>query len=70
MELIAHIIYLVGIALCITLGAGGVALGQGYAGGVAAEGDARQAAAHVPVRQGLLIGCAFLESGCVFSLIV
>lgn len=70
MELIAQLIYFVGIALCITLGAGGVALGQGYAGGVAAEGDARQTAAQGPVRQGLLIGCAFLESGCVFSLIV
>jgi F-type H+-transporting ATPase subunit c len=70
MELIAALIYFGGVALCIVLGAGGVALGQGYAGGVACEATARQQLAQQPVRQGLLIGCAFLESGCVFSLIV
>jgi F0F1-type ATP synthase membrane subunit c/vacuolar-type H+-ATPase subunit K len=70
MELIAALVYFGGIALCIVLGAGGVALGQGYAGGVACEGTSRQGLAQQPVRQGLLVGCAFLESGCVFSLIV
>ncbi len=70
MELIAALIYFIGLSLCIAVGAGGVSIGQGYAGGVATEGIARQGAAYGPVRQALLVGCAFLESGCVFSLIV
>ena len=70
MELVSLLIYFIGVALCIVVGAGGVALGQGYAGGIATEGSARQAIGQAPIRQALLIGCAFLESGCVFSLII
>lgn len=70
MELVCAVIYFLGLALCIAIGAGGVSLGQGYAGGIAAQGVARQTLAYGPVRQALLVGCAFLESGCVFSLIV
>lgn len=70
MELIAALIYFGGAALCIAIASGGVAIGQGYAGGISTEGSARQTLAQGPVRQSLLIGCAFLESGAVFSLIV
>jgi len=70
MELISGLIYFGGLVACIGIGAGGAAIGQGYAGAIAAEGIARQTLAERPVRQALLIGCAFLESGCVFSLII
>jgi len=69
-ELISALIYYLGIALCIVFGAGGGSLGQGYAGGVATEGVARQRAAYSPILQSFLVGCAFIESGCVFSLII
>ena len=70
MELMASLIYYGGIALCIVLGAGGGSVGQGFAGGVASLETARQRAAQGPVMQSYLLGCAFIESGCVFSLIV
>lgn len=70
MELTASLIYYTGIALCIVFGAGGGSIGQGFAGGVAALETARQRAAQSPVMQSYLLGCAFIESGCVFSLIV
>ncbi|MDQ5941127.1 MAG: hypothetical protein QG632_853 [Candidatus Dependentiae bacterium] len=70
MELSSALVYFGGLVACIGVGAGGAAVGQGYAGGAAAEALARQALGQGPVRQSLLIGCAFLESGCVFSLII
>jgi len=70
MELIAPLLYFLGLVGCIALGAGGVSIGQGYAGGFATTALARQYAAHGPVRRALIVGLAFLESGCVFSLVI
>lgn len=70
MALIAHLLHYGGIVWCMAIAAAGVAFGQGVAAAHACQALSRQELAVNPVRRFLLIGLAFLESGCVFALVV
>ena len=69
MEFIAQLLHYGGIIFCMAFASGGVAVGQGIAGGGGAEGLSRQQLAEPPVRRAVLVGLAFIETGSVFALV-
>lgn len=70
MALAPFLLHYIGIVWCMAFAALGVAIGQGIAAAHACQALSRQELAVGPVRRSLLIGLAFLESGCVFSLVI
>lgn len=56
--------------LAIGLAAFGTGLGQGNAVAKAVEGIARQPEAAGPIQTNLIIGLAFIESLCIYALVV
>ena len=57
-------------ALAIGLGSIGTGLGQGNAVGKAVEGIARQPEAAGTIQTNMIIGLAFIESLCIYALVV
>ena len=69
MEFLAGLMHYGGIIICMAVSSGGIAIGQGIAGGGGAQGLSRQELAQPPVRRAILIGLAFIETGSVFALV-
>lgn len=65
----AHIVHYAGIALGVALSSGGVAIGQGLAGGGGLDAMSRQRLGHGPVQRALLLCLVLIESGGIFALI-
>jgi F-type H+-transporting ATPase subunit c len=57
-------------ALAIGLGSVGTGIGQGIAVSKAMEGIARQPEALGPIQTNMIIGLAFIESLCIYALVV
>jgi F-type H+-transporting ATPase subunit c len=57
-------------ALAIGLGSVGTGIGQGVAVSKALEGIARQPEALGPIQTNMIIGLAFIESLCIYALVV
>ncbi len=57
-------------AFAIGLGTIGTGLGQGNAVSKAVEGIARQPEAAGPIQTNMIIGLAFIESICIYALVV
>lgn len=60
----------IGMALGIGLAAAGCGLGQGLAVKSACEGTARNPEASGKISQSLILGLAFIESLCIYALLV
>ena len=59
-----------GMAIGIAIAAAGCGLGQGMAIKAACEGTARNPGASGKISQSLILGLAFVESLCIYALLV
>ena len=59
-----------GMAIGIAIAAAGCGLGQGMATKAACEGTARNPDASGKISQSLILGLAFVESLCIYALLV
>lgn len=60
----------IGTAVGIGLAAGGCGIGQGLAVKAACEGTARNPEASGKISQSLILGLAFIESLCIYALLI
>ena len=60
----------IGMAIGIAIAAAGCGLGQGMAIKAACEGTARNPDASGKISQSLILGLAFVESLCIYALLV
>ncbi len=61
---------LLGAGLCMGLGAIGPGIGEGFVGGKACEGIARQPELQGPITRTMLIADAIAESTGIYSLVI
>ena len=70
MEVLTQAASVLGAALSVGLSAIGLCMGQGTAAGYAVEGIARQPEAEGKIRGALLLSFAFMESLCIYGLVI
>jgi F-type H+-transporting ATPase subunit c len=70
MEVLTQAASVLGAALSVGLSAIGPGMGQGTAAGYAVEGIARQPEAEGKIRGALLLSFAFMESLCIYGLVI
>lgn len=63
-------ISVLGMAIGIAIAAAGCGIGQGMAIKAACEGTARNPDASAKISQSLILGLAFVESLCIYALLV
>ena len=69
-EVLTQAASVLGAALSVGLSAIGPGMGQGTAAGYAVEGIARQPEAEGKIRGALLLSFAFMESLCIYGLVI
>lgn len=65
-----EILYYTGVAAAVFLSSGGVAIGQGMAGGAAAQALSRQMLGRESIGRSLLLGLVFIESGGILAFVM